>query len=175
MGLKELKPHLFKHQCKASYGSGLMKCPKCDGWGTMERASKSVMGEMTIERRRRTYDPNDQGGMYECNYCQVKGVKECTTCQGQGWQFLPYINYRKFQPHPKFEEFHMRRDRVMARDVHFEKKIQRQAFNEKIDESREQKEIEEKRKRKEEKARKKAEKEAKAKARDDKKKGKQKA
>ena len=47
----------------------------------MERASKSVMGEMTIAPQA-TYDPNDQGGMYECNYCQVKGVKECTTCQG---------------------------------------------------------------------------------------------
>ena len=51
VGVREYKPHLFKHNCKKCFKSGLMKCPKCDGFGVMERVARDTRRAMTIQRR----------------------------------------------------------------------------------------------------------------------------
>ena len=123
VAIKECKPHFFKHNCKECHRTGLMRCPKCDGFGVMERVGVDNRREMTISRRMK--ESMDDGGMFDCTYCNKKGVKRCEACQGQGWHLSPYLNYRKFQPHPIFEEYHQSRDRMMARDPKYMKALEK--------------------------------------------------
>ena len=131
VGVREYKPHLFKHNCKKCFRSGLMKCPKCDGHGMMERVARDERRAMTIQRRMTEFE--DNGGFYDCNYCNGKGVKECTTCQGQGWELMPFINYRKFQPHPVFEDYHWARGKWKAKNRDLEKTIEKRTLDETVE------------------------------------------
>ena len=101
----------------------------------------------------------DDGGLYDCEYCKGKGVKPCTACQGQGWEILPFVNYRKFQPHPVHEEYHWARSRWHAKDRLFEKRLEKKEMNKTIEDMNEkkaQRETEEKRAKKAEKEAKRA-------------------
>lgn len=124
---------MFKHNCKKCFKSGLMRCPKCDGDGVMTRAKRDTREAMKIERGGAA-GAVDDGGLFDCSYCSGKGVKPCGQCQGQGWEFLPFVNYRKFQPHPVFEEFHWSRDRMKAKNVDFEKNIEKATLNKSVEE-----------------------------------------
>jgi len=160
VGVREYKPHLFKHNCKKCFRSGLMKCPKCDGHGVMERVARDERRAMTIQRR--MTEAVDNGGFYDCNFCNGKGVKECTTCQGQGWEILPFINYRKFQPHPVFEDYHWARGKWKAKNRDREKAIEKRALEETVEAIGDERNARLKAEKKEQKRRDKEAKEAKA-------------
>ena len=99
---------------------------------------------------------------YTCNFCKGKGTEECGTCQGQGWAFQNYVNDRKFQPKPVFEEFHRSQDGMLARQRMQAKRHGKKKLHEKLDKMKameEEKEAEERRLRKERKKQKKLEKE----------------
>ena len=162
VGVREYKPHLFKHNCKKCFKSGLVKCPKCDGFGVMERVARDSRRAMTIQRR--MTDAADNGGYYDCNFCNGKGVTECSACQGQGWEILPFINYRKFQPHPVFEDYHWARGKWKAKNRDLEKVIEKRAVDETVEalnDGRKAREKAQKRREKEEAAARKAAKAAK--------------
>ena len=143
-----------------------MRCPKCDGNGLMKRARRDSREAMTIQRR--MTEMVDDGGLFDCKYCEGKGVKPCGTCQGQGWEYLPFVNYRKFQPHPVFEQYHWSRDKLKQKPYEVEKKIEKAVLNkslEQIEDSKSRNTREERKAAKEvEKKRKEAEKAAKRKA-----------
>lgn len=50
-----------KRSCRCCGGSGKVKCPRCDGYGTMDDKKKST-----------------------CYYCQGDKVVDCPACDGTG-------------------------------------------------------------------------------------------
>lgn len=54
------KGKLRSHFCSCCSGSGEMKCPRCDGYGTF----------------------NDKS---TCYYCQGSGKVTCSACNGKGY------------------------------------------------------------------------------------------
>lgn len=50
-----------KHECRCCGGTGKVKCPRCDGYGTMDDKEHST-----------------------CYYCQGEKVIECPACGGTG-------------------------------------------------------------------------------------------
>ena len=168
--VKEVKPHLFKHDCDVCHRTGILRCQKCDGTGELNRRvfKKFDATKVTLD------DKKEDNGNHKCYFCQGSGVEDCRKCAAKGWLYLPLINVRKFGPHPMFENYHWNRDKMKAPRRDYEMKIQKATFNKILDESDEnikkQKEEAEKRERAERKARKAAKVEkAKAKGKDGKK------
>ena len=161
VGVREYKLHLFKHNCKEVLQVGFDEVPQVRRVRVMERVARDATRRaMTIQRR--MTDAADNGGYYDCNFCNGKGVKECTACQGQGWEILPFINYRKFQPHPVFEDYHWARGKWKAKNRDREKAIEKSALEETVEAIGDERNARLKAEKKEQKRRDKEAKEAKA-------------
>ena len=126
-GIKEMKPHLFKYDCRSCHRAGLLKCPKCDGRGMIKlaRIRQAASGAFNVRLGDQMASPS-AGGMLDCAYCKGTGVAKCDTCKGQGWSFQNNINYRKFMPKPIFENFHW--NRMFGKDHDAEKTIEKKAL-----------------------------------------------
>lgn len=162
LGIKELKPHLFGHDCRTCHRAGILRCRKCFGLGFMRKTTLDARQEMKITAM--AEDNTGVANMYACNFCKGKGTETCGTCQGQGWQYEEDINYRKFQPHPIFEGHHRSRDRLFSRNFMREKIKKMRKFDKQMDKEEELQEQREKALRKVEKEAKKKEKEKKKKS-----------
>jgi len=169
-GIKEMKPHLFKHNCKICNKAGIMKCGKCDGHGVAWREAKPVadFDSMKVDVSRsgqlaRGQAKNDAfTGYLPCEYCKQTGVQTCRSCKGVGWHYLPFVNQRKFEPHPIFEDFHWARcfgntadrkdmERTMQKDIITDAMMENKARKEAEEDADYARKIAEKRARKEDK------------------------
>ena len=158
-GIKELKPHFFRHNCKNCHRAGLVKCTMCEGNGLMGRTRLDARESMVITAG---MGGGTGASSYRCHFCKGKGTEVCGPCQGQGWSYQPHVNERKFQPMPVFEDFHRTQaEKLFGPDPVKKKTRQRKKFFEKFDkqkEADEEREDEERRLRKERKRLKKLEK-----------------
>mmetsp|Transcript_2694 Transcript_2694/g.4283 ORF Transcript_2694/g.4283 Transcript_2694/m.4283 type:complete len:211 (-) Transcript_2694:389-1021(-) len=121
-----MTPHFFGHNCPSCHKAGIIKCIRCDGWGTTIRAKTDDRQGGKIVASQGIIDDGPQ--YVGCYHCKGRGTEKCMTCDGQGWRKQSNINERQFLPTPMFETYHQSRNVALAEQRLKVKKAGKQAF-----------------------------------------------